>query len=82
MTEVAAIMPATDGDASLREAPTSHQVYAMARRDVRVDAGDVARGQIAGRVELVSGQATHFPSLQELLGFIAQVLADGPHKEG
>jgi hypothetical protein len=27
-------------------------------------------------------QATHFSSLQELLGFIAQVLARGVHKEG
>jgi hypothetical protein len=31
---------------------------------------------------VVSGQATHFSSLQELLGFIAQVLAQGLHKEG
>jgi hypothetical protein len=37
---------------------------------------DVAQGQVAGRVEhVVSGQARHFHSLQELLGFIAQVLA-------
>lgn len=36
----------------------------------------VAQGQVAGRVEhVVSGQATHFQSLQELLAFIAQVLA-------
>ena len=39
---------------------------------------EVAQGQVAGRVEhVVSGQATHFDSLQELLGFIAQVLAQG-----
>ncbi len=37
---------------------------------------DVARGHVAGRVEhVVSGQATHFSSLEELLAFIAQVLA-------
>jgi hypothetical protein len=37
---------------------------------------DVARGQIAGRVEhVVSGQATHFASLEELLAFMARVLA-------
>ncbi len=36
---------------------------------------DVARGQIAGRVEhVVSGQSTHFDSMEELLAFIAHVL--------
>ena len=36
---------------------------------------DVARGQIAGRVEhVVSGQSTHFDSVEELLAFIAHVL--------
>ena len=37
---------------------------------------DVTRGHIAGRVEhVVSGQATHFESLEELLAFMARVLA-------
>ncbi len=37
---------------------------------------NVARGHYAGRVEhVVSGQATHFGSLEELLAFIGQVLA-------
>ncbi len=37
---------------------------------------DVARGHVAGRVEhVVSGQATHFASLEELLAFMARVLA-------
>ena len=37
---------------------------------------DVARGRVIGRVEhVVSGQATHFASLEELLTFIATVLA-------
>lgn len=37
---------------------------------------DVAQGQIAGRVEhVVSGQATYFQSLEDLLAFIARVLA-------
>lgn len=37
---------------------------------------NVARGRYAGRVEhIVSGQATHFGSLEELLAFIGQVLA-------
>jgi hypothetical protein len=37
---------------------------------------DVEQGRCTGRVEhVVSGQATHFESLEELLGFIAQVLA-------
>jgi hypothetical protein len=36
---------------------------------------DIAQGQIAGRVEhVVSGQATHFAALEELLTFIARVL--------
>ena len=36
---------------------------------------DVARGRCAGRVEhVVSGQATHFHSLEELLAFMARVL--------
>ena len=41
---------------------------------------DVAQGRIAGRVEhVVSGQSTHFDSLEELLAFIARVLTQ--HKE-
>ena len=37
---------------------------------------DIAQGQIAGRVEhVLSGQATHFASLEELLAFMARVLA-------
>ena len=37
---------------------------------------EVARGRIAGRVEhVVSGQTTHFSSLEDLLAFIARVLA-------
>jgi hypothetical protein len=36
---------------------------------------DITRGQLSGRVEhVVSGQATHFASLQELLAFIERVL--------
>jgi hypothetical protein len=36
----------------------------------------VARGRVRGRVEhVVSGQATHFASVEELLTFIGQVLA-------
>ena len=35
----------------------------------------VAQGQLAGRVEhVVSGQAIHFDTLEELLAFIARVL--------
>ena len=36
---------------------------------------NIAQGRIAGRVEhVVSGQATHFDSLEELLAFVARVL--------
>ncbi len=37
---------------------------------------NIARGPIKGRVEhVVSGQSTHFDSLEELLAFMARVLA-------
>jgi hypothetical protein len=37
---------------------------------------DIAQGQIEGRVEhVVSGQSTHFDSLEELLAFVARMLA-------
>jgi hypothetical protein len=36
----------------------------------------VAQGQLAGRVEhILSGQATHFHTLEELQAFMARVLA-------
>jgi hypothetical protein len=38
-------------------------------------AAQVAQGQLAGRIEhVVSGQAVHFRTLDELLAFIARVL--------
>ncbi len=38
---------------------------------------DVGQGRCTGRVEhVVSGQATHFASLEELLAFIARVLTE------
>lgn len=38
---------------------------------------DVARGQFVGRVEhVVSGQATHFRTLEACLAFVGRVLAD------
>jgi len=37
---------------------------------------NIAQGQIAGRAEhVVSGQSSHFDSLEELLAFVARVLA-------
>ena len=40
---------------------------------------EVAQGRLAGRVEhVVSGQAAHFASFEELLAFIARVLATRP----
>jgi len=36
---------------------------------------DIEQGRMEGRVEhVVSGQATHFSSLEELLAFLARVL--------
>jgi hypothetical protein len=38
---------------------------------------DIEGGRLEGRVEhVVSGQATHFHSLEELLAFIARVLTE------
>lgn len=40
---------------------------------------DLDKGRVTGRVEhVLSGQATHFSSLEELLDFIARVLASLP----
>ena len=42
-------------------------------------AAEVAQGHLAGRVEhVVSGQATHFASLEALLAFMARVLTTLP----
>jgi hypothetical protein len=41
---------------------------------------EVAQGHLMGRVEhVVSGQATHFTSLEALLAFMARVLTTLPH---
>jgi hypothetical protein len=55
------------------ESPLSpHRAFVVQLREH----ADVARDQWAGRVEHVaSGQAAHFQSLEELLTFIARVLA-------
>jgi hypothetical protein len=46
---------------------------------------DVTRGPLAGRVEhVVSGQSAHFDSLDDLLAFLARVLAtvrSPPHRK-
>jgi hypothetical protein len=40
-------------------------------------ATDVARGQFVGRIEhVVSGQATHFRTLEACVAFVGRVLAD------
>jgi hypothetical protein len=44
---------------------------------------NAAHGKISGRVEhVVSGQATHFVSVAELLAFIGQVLATVKENKG
>jgi hypothetical protein len=57
-------------------ADTVHPLPAQRAFFVQVHAeADVAQGRLAGRVEhVVSGQATHFASPEELLAFMAQVL--------
>ena len=56
-----------------RKAPLSvHRAFVI---HFRTDT-DVEQGPIEGRVEhVVSGQTTHFVSLEELLAFMARVLA-------
>jgi len=55
------------------ESPLSpHRAFVVQFREH----ADVERGQWEGRIEHVtSGQAAHFQSLEELLAFIARVLA-------
>jgi hypothetical protein len=57
-------------------AETAHPLPAQRAFLVQVHAeADVTQGSLAGRVEhVVSGQATHFASLEELLAFLARVL--------
>jgi hypothetical protein len=57
-------------------ADTVHPLPAQRAFLVQVHAeADVAQGRLAGRVEhVVSGQATHFASPEELLAFMARVL--------
>jgi len=57
-------------------ADTVHPLPAQRAFLVQVHAeAEVAQGRLAGRVEhVVSGQATHFASPEELLGFMARVL--------
>jgi hypothetical protein len=58
------------------QAETAHPLPAQRAFLVQVHAeAEVAQGRLAGRVEhVVSGQATHFASLEELLAFLALVL--------
>jgi len=55
---------------------TAHPLPAQRAFLVQVHAeAEVAQGRLAGRVEhVVSGQATHFASSEQLLAFIARVL--------
>jgi hypothetical protein len=60
-------------------ADTVHPLPAQRAFLVQVHAeADVAQGRLAGRAEhVVSGQATHFASPEELLAFMARVLTPG-----
>jgi hypothetical protein len=57
-------------------ADSIHRLPAQRAFLVQVHAeAEVAQGRLAGRVEhVVSGQATHFVSPEELLAFMARVL--------
>jgi hypothetical protein len=57
------------------EAPSALSPYRAFVVQFRAET-DMAQGRCTGRVEhVVSGQATRFASLEELLAFMAQVLA-------
>ena len=60
-------------------ADTVHPLPAQRAFLVQVHAeAEVAQGRLAGRVEhVMSGQATHFASPEELLAFMARVLTPG-----
>src|SRR5262245_35570277 len=62
-------------------AETTHPLPAQRAFVVQVHAqAEVAQGHLAGRVEhVMSGQATHFASPEELLVFIARVLTPCLH---
>jgi hypothetical protein len=59
------------------QAETTHPLPAQRAFLVQVHAqAKVAQGRLGGRVEhVVSGQATHFASSEELLAFMARVLS-------
>ena len=58
--------------------PAQHAFLVQVRGDV-----EVGRECVAGRVEhVVSGQAIHFASSEELLAFIARVLSTLPARRG
>jgi hypothetical protein len=60
------------------QSPTATAPLSIQRAFVvhfRTDA-NVEQGQIAGRVEhVLSGQSTHFASLESLLAFVARILS-------
>ena len=59
--------------------PTNHAFVVQFRAETELE-----RGRCTGRVEhVVSGQATHFASLEELLAFMARVLTAvrAPHRK-
>jgi hypothetical protein len=62
-------------------AEPAHPLPAQRAFVVQVHAqAEVAQGRLAGRVEhVMSGQATHFASPEELLAFIARVLSPCLH---
>ena len=66
--ERGAVKPSAEAPSAL----SPHRAFVV---QFRAEA-DVGQGQCTGRVEhVVSGQAARFASLEELLAFIAQVLA-------
>jgi hypothetical protein len=66
--EGGSVQPPTEAPSAL----SPHRVFVVQFRAET----DIEQGHYTGRVEhVVSGQATRFASLEELLAFIAQVLA-------
>jgi hypothetical protein len=64
--------PKTHGPLQVESPLSPHRAFVV---QFRLET-NIAGGQVSGRVEhVVSGQTTHFASVEELLAFIGQVLA-------
>jgi hypothetical protein len=70
--DIPQVQPKTHGHLQTESPLSPYRAFVV---QFRVET-NVAQGRVRGRVEhVVSGQATHFTSVEELLAFVARVLA-------